>query len=72
MNFNYQRSLNRSDTNKTMSSRIPESVRLREKRDAIVKAQQVAEALQSENVWFLQYVHGIESAIQSKGVCEAG
>lgn len=33
-----------------MNRSVPESVRLKEKRDAILKAQQVAEALTKENV----------------------
>ena len=33
-----------------MSSHIPENVRLKEKRDALLKAKQVAEALKKENV----------------------
>ena len=34
-----------------MNRSIPESVRLKEKRDAILKAQQMAEAISKENVW---------------------
>ena len=38
---------------KEMNRSIPESVRLKEKRDAILKAQQMAEAISKENVWYL-------------------
>ena len=34
-----------------MSSHVPESVRLKEKRDAILKAQEVAEALKQKTVF---------------------
>ena len=37
---------------KEMNRSIPESVRLKEKRDAILKAQQMAEAISKENVWY--------------------
>lgn len=46
---------------KEMNRSIPESVRLKEKRDAILKAQQMAEAISKENVWnFDDFVIEIE------------
>ena len=42
-----------------MSSHVPESIRRKEKRDAILKAQEVAAALTSENVCFLELGDGI-------------
>ena len=38
-----------------MSSHVPESIRRKEKRDAILRAQEVAAALTSENVCFWEY-----------------
>ena len=44
-----------------MNRSIPDSVRLKEKRDAILKAQQMVEAISKENVWnFDDFVIEIE------------
>lgn len=46
---------------KEMNRSIPDSVRLKEKRDAILKAQQMVEAISKENVWnFDDFVIEIE------------
>ncbi len=48
--------MSNQEIKKEMNRSIPESVRLKEKRDAILKAQQMAEAISKENVWYLDNI----------------